>query len=292
MQQEELVRLFSQNLTLSNYAPVAPPVIEQPQILQQQQQQQQQQQELGQQNNPQNPQPVVYSSTHYTHSAHLVPKSAPPQPPSPFSHAQLSEILTRHSIDPSTLFPSQLDLFQQSPDDARLRLLEIWRLSPPDYSNHALALELGNWPCTSLQQEEEMAKLRFERRARQQAYQQASTTGTDSIMEQDAPPLPPLSASSVSPPPDEMKTASAEPYMLSGYEALVKRDYDEHAKVMDAAGRYYQATDPVYKSTGLWEKQGLQEMENRYGAFAQMREFGAPQFVGVHGGLNEDMMMM
>lgn len=137
-----------------------------------------------------------------------------------------------------------------------------------------------------------MAKLRFERRARQQAYQQGSTTGTDSIMEQDAMPLPPLSVSSVSPPPDEMKTASAEPYMLSGYETLVKREYDEQAKVMDAAGRYYQATDPVYKGTGLWEKQGLQEMENQYGAFAQMREFGTTRFVGVHGGLNEDMMMM
>ncbi len=290
MQQEELARLFSQNLTLSNHALETPSIVEQPQAPQQQQQQHQEQyqqrQQQQQQQNPPNPQPVVYSSTHYTHSAHLAPKPAPPQP-TPFTSTELSEILTSHSIDPTTLFPSQLDLFQQSPHDAQLRLLELWRLSPPDYSNRALALELGNWPRTSLEQEEEMARLRFERRARHSAYQGAITDG---MMEQDATPLPPLSVSSISPPPDEMKTAAAEPYMLSGYEALVRRDYDEQAKGSEEA-RYTRASDPVYKSAAGWEQQGLREMENQYGAFAQTREYDTPQFVGVHG-INEDMMMM
>ncbi|KAK7550663.1 hypothetical protein IWX49DRAFT_373218 [Phyllosticta citricarpa] len=54
--------------------------------------------------------------------------------------------------------------------------------------------------------------------------------------------------------------SNAEPYMLSGYEMLSKREYDEG---LAAKGLYTQSTDPVYKAA----------VENQYGAFQAVREY-------------------
>jgi len=86
----------------------------------------------------------------------------------------------------------------------------------------------------------------------------------------------------------EENRQNAEPYILSGYEALAKREYDQQLQEqrLQESTRYNQAVDPIYKATaGMWEKRGLQDMENQYGAFAQMREHS---FVGYG---DDDMVM-
>ncbi|EER36720.1 conserved hypothetical protein [Histoplasma capsulatum H143] len=99
----------------------------------------------------------------------------------------------------------------------------------------------------------------------------------------------------------------AEPYVMSGYEALAQREYDASAArsacghgfaeasqssvaaaaaaaTTSTSSSYKPAVDPVYKGHGLWDVQGqqqghgqggseavllLQPMENQYGAFEQ-----------------------
>lgn len=131
-----------------------------------------------------------------------------------------------------------------------------------------------------------MAKLRYERmlEERQQQEIQAHNQQLDASMD---------AASAQSTDSAAETRSSAEPYILSGYEALAKREYDEqvHLDRLEAqlhrqnqdqglreSTRYNQAVDPVYKAgSGLWGKDGggLQDMENQYGAFEQMREYGA-----------------
>ena len=58
----------------------------------------------------------------------------------------------------------------------------------------------------------------------------------------------------------------SEPYMLSGYEELMRRE----------AEAYRPATDPVYRDmAGVGSLQWQMQMENQYGAFEQFRGQGA-----------------
>lgn len=244
MQQDELAQLFAANMHLTQNAP--------------QQMQQQQTEPVVQQKEPEAPKAIVYASSHYTHSHHVVPTRSVSEPPAR-THIELSElgaILLRNSINPELLFPSQVELFQNADDDQRLRLLELWRISPPSGrqgypadTDYNLSRQLYDWPPTSLAQEEAMAKLRYEKA--QQEQQKARE----------------LSAS----------PQVAEPYMMSGYDMLAKREYEQSAK----ESGYNQATDPVYNSTagnGLWQKNdSISNMENNYGAFAYAREYGFQQ---------------
>ncbi|CRK39386.1 hypothetical protein BN1723_004590 [Verticillium longisporum] len=82
---------------------------------------------------------------------------------------------------------------------------------------------------------------------------------------------------------------NVEPYMMSGYEELMRRENERQApKPKDvyspygsSVGGYSQATDPVYKSTGQdWsrlqqERQLQMQMENQYGSY-QQQQFGGP----------------
>lgn len=118
MQQDELAQLFAANMHLSQNAT---------------QQVQQQQPEPVQQQEQEAPKAIVYASSHYTHSHHVIPTRSASEPPAR-THIEMSElatILLRNSINPEQLFPSQVDLFQNADDDQRLRLLELWRISPP-----------------------------------------------------------------------------------------------------------------------------------------------------------------
>ncbi|KAF2683269.1 hypothetical protein K458DRAFT_305175 [Lentithecium fluviatile CBS 122367] len=256
MQQEELAQLFSAHMSLSQTPPQSVP----------QPQQQEQKQVL---------QPITYASQHYTHSHHIAPTHHVQQQPAK-THIDLSElesILLRNSIDPSLLFPSQVDLFQNADNDQRLRLLELWRISPPqgrqgypggvDYNT---SRQLYDWPPTSLAQEEAMAKLRYERLEEERIQQeeiQKHQQQLDQSMDQGA--------------------DHAEPYIVSGYDMLAKREYEESAQTaanhLRESTRYNQATDPVYNYTGgnggLWEKNvgSILDMENQYGAFAHARDY-------------------
>ena len=59
--------------------------------------------------------------------------SAPSQPPVPAapaddSTAGIMEILWQHGVDPSTLSPSQLDLFKHADIEQKQRLVQTWQL--------------------------------------------------------------------------------------------------------------------------------------------------------------------
>jgi hypothetical protein len=272
MQQDELARLFSANMKLSHtQAPPVQPV---------------QQSEPEPEPEPeQAPKHIVYASQHYTHSHHVPLRSASePVLKTQINESDLEAILVRNSIDPTLLFPSQIDLFRNADDDQRLRLLELWRISPPSGrqghpagTDYNMSRQLYDWPPTSLAQEEAMAKLRFERQqaedtARQNALQQQQ----EQQQEQE----------------QSMVVASAEPYMSSGYEMMAMREYEESARAQEAlkeASRYNQATDPVYNTgNGLWQKNvgSVIDMENNYGAYAFAREYGLQASYG-----DEEMVM-
>jgi hypothetical protein len=167
------------------------------------------------------------------------------------------------------LFPSQIELFQNADDDQRLRLLELWRISPPQGrqgypsgTDYNMSRQLYDWPPTSLAQEEAMAKLRYEKE-----YEQQQAKGQDMAAQASR----------------DLSTSPqvAEPYMSSGYDMLARREYEESSRKEPPS--YNQATDPVYNSTGnnggLWQKNAgsILDMENQYGAYAYAREYGMPQ---------------
>jgi hypothetical protein len=269
MQQDELARLFSANMTLLQAAPS-----------------QQQQSDVDQV-----PKQIVYASQHYTHSHHVAPARSASEPPlkTHIEPSDMESVLLRNSIDPSLLFPSQIDLFQNADDDQRLRLLELWRISPPTGrqgypagTDYSMSRQLYDWPPTSLVQEETMAKLRYERMEEESAQQehiQQHQQHMDQSMGTNNP-----SASSPS-------VQNAEPYMASGYEMMARREYDDSARIAESTSNrpntYIQATDPVYGG-GLWQKNAgsVLDMENQYGAYAYAREYGAQPAYG-----DEEMVM-
>lgn len=259
MQQDELAQLFSAHMRLSQNSL---PASQTPEAVRQEQPAQQQEQAS---------QPIIYASQHYTHSYHVTPARQVNQEPEKVNIdlSELHAILLRNSIDPSLLFPSQIDLFQNADNDQKLRLLELWRISPPQ--DHA-ARQLYDWPPTSLAQEEAMAKLRYEKMQEERAQQdeiQKHQEQLDRSMDQSADSAAVQEARDIlvgSP------DSAAEPYIVSGYDMLARREYEESAK------KYTQATDPVYihtGQTGLWEKNvgSILDMENQYGAFAHARDF-------------------
>lgn len=277
MQQEELARLFSANMSLSEQQAVA---------------QQHQAAETP------NPQPITYISQHYTHSYHVVPARENPQPQNAqIEVSELEAMLVRNSIDPASLFPSQVDLFKNADDDQRLRLLELWRISPPqgrqgiphgiDYS---MSRQLYDWPPTSVAQEEAMAKLRYEKMMEDRAQAEEIRSHEQQlersmeVIDVETPAVQAtrglLSSSTDS--------GNAEPYILSGYEMMARREYEQSATATEnhlrESTKYNQATDPAYSAqgNGLWQKNvgGILDMENQYGAFAAAREQEGPHIYG------------
>ncbi|KAK8168101.1 hypothetical protein IWX90DRAFT_511390 [Phyllosticta citrichinensis] len=173
-QQEDLAALFNQRLNISNFspAPQASAAVEPASQPQSEQGQPQQQPEYLEQEASQNivsPQPIIYASTHYTHTSHVPRASSEPTPSTsaPISSSAVttshnysaddSETFQRHSIDPSALSPGQASLFRAASPDQQLRLLELWRITLP-------AANDGIWTnATSLEQEESLARERYDR---------------------------------------------------------------------------------------------------------------------------------
>jgi hypothetical protein len=80
--------------------------------------------------------------------------------------------------------------------------------------------------------------------------------------------------------------------MTTGYEMLAQREYERsNSTLLKETTKYNQATDPVFRSgSGSWDK-GVAEMENRYGAFEEVRDSAsAPNAVALNG-LDEEMIM-
>ena len=267
--QEDLVALFSKNLTLEPAQQAQPPR-EEPKIvyisqhynhsahLAQQQQQQQPQEKQKQGQGQEQEQPVL----------HPRPASEPPQP----EHAAVETILRDHAVDTSCLSSAQLQLFKAVEGYQQLRLIELWRMSPPTSSRDNPTLA---YSFTTVDQEELLARLRYEERQRQAGQMVMSLDGT---------PLTPIQAGDGR----WLPTQSAhdiEPYMASGYEDMARREYEESARRAYAEAmaerskdiyvdgpNYNRATDPVYNTTNNgvgWNQQA--HMEDQYGRMMQFR---------------------
>ncbi|KAG9547176.1 hypothetical protein KCU79_g15560, partial [Aureobasidium melanogenum] len=158
-QQDELARLFAHNMSLNQTLPQSTP----------------DKQFLGH-----TTQPIYYSSQHYTPMSYMHVAAAPdqqqaaaPRADSPLSASpldsnsnnmtpiHLASMLRNHDIDPTSLSHSQVKLFTNADYEQRLRLLELWRISPPR-SSHQWQQE------TSMAHEEQLAALRYEERMRAQ----------------------------------------------------------------------------------------------------------------------------
>ncbi|KAJ5224151.1 hypothetical protein N7468_008693 [Penicillium chermesinum] len=78
------------------------------------------------------PQPISYSiSQHYHHSSHVasIPShQIAPDAPANDSTSGIMEILWQHGIDPSSLSPSQLDLFKHADLEQKQRLVQTWQV--------------------------------------------------------------------------------------------------------------------------------------------------------------------
>lgn len=302
---DDLAALFSRNLSLQN-APYAAPAVSVP---------------THQTSRPE--EAITYSITqHYHHSAHVAsPKpSRPVSTPPPTDQETTEIILGRHGVDVTTLFPSQIELFKSAEPTQQMRLVELWRISPPNYGGHALAQDLGTWPATSLQQEEAMAKLRYERQMLEERASRIHATddhlqhldGSDDMMsdgEQSNAPMTPIQGGDGRWLGAIHLGHSPEPYMMSGYESLAQREYEvsargpskdiySHFGMAVGGPAYNQATDPVYKNTANindgWASRTQEEqqraMEDQYGAFTQRRRYGSSCIIGRYGGEDEDML--
>lgn len=247
-------------------------------------------------------------SQHYHHSAHVVKQQSrsTSEPPPQTDQLTTEIILSRHGVDPTTLFPSQIELFRSAEPGQQMRLIELWRISPPNYGGHALAQDLRTWPATSFQQEEEMAKLRYERQmleermSRAGAHQNPFDNSDDAMSDESTNgPLTPIQGGD-----GRWNGTEVEPYMHSGYELLARREYelsalparDISSHFGNSAGpsSYKTATDPVYKenATSEWQQRMMlqqEAMENQYGAYQHMNnEIG---FVGAGlSGHDEEML--
>jgi hypothetical protein len=271
-QQDELAGLFARTMTFSN--PTPPPEAKQ--------------QPAAPTEEPRR----IYASMHYvppTSFSQTTPQASPEPEVRPLSDNEIAEMLVRNSIDPHTLFPSQVSLFRGADLDQRLRLLELWRISPPNLGSYDLAKEQATWLETTLQREEEVARLRYER-AVIEAQGIGSPHNTLAAVEEISRPS---SAPEVRsrPPTSGFGAPTAEPYMMTGYELLAQREYERSAggnTVLAESTRYNQATDPAYRGSGGYGK-GIQDMENSYGAFEAMREQGSG--MANLNGLDEEMVM-
>ncbi|KAG9238594.1 hypothetical protein BJ875DRAFT_33281 [Amylocarpus encephaloides] len=289
---DELAVLFAQNLTLHNrpYVASTPEPAPAPAPIEE---------------------PIIYSiSQHYNHSAHIraLPVARPCSEPPQTDQLTAEIILARHGVDAAALSPSQIELFKTGDAGQQMRLVELWRICPPDYGGHAMAQDLRDWSATSFQREEVMAKLRHER---QMLEERMARTGGDQSMDSDT-----MSDSSITAPLTPIQGGdgrwagpAVEPYMSSGYEALAQREYEQSAgpskDINSHFGNsvgghaYSRSTDPVYNTIADihrhpnvgadWQQQIA--MENQYGAFEQQFHHNAGGVtVAGYNGEDEEML--
>lgn len=217
------------------------------------------------------PQPMVYSiSQHYHHSAHAVKPPAQqaeapaPQRPSsepPQSNMTPPETVLRHyGIDAVTLTLSQLQLFRIADEPQKLRLIELWSICPPNRGEDIPALA---WSSATLEQEEHLACMRFER---QQQSQVMSLDGTH-VQTADG----------------RWCNPDSEPYVVSGYQELMRRENERNAAgnrstdiyshfgTSVGGPSYTPATDPVYLGLDVTRQQQHMDMATQYGTFEHLR---------------------
>jgi hypothetical protein len=126
------------------------------------------------------------------------------------------------------LSSAQLELFKRVDTPEKLKLIELWRICPPTNSSDNPTLA---WSMTTVDQEEALAKMRYERLQQQQQQQEdARSAGEDTVMSLDGTPLTPIQAGDGRWDMAAMAMHYMEPYMASGYEELARREYEESAR--------------------------------------------------------------
>jgi len=183
---------------------------------------------------------TVYSSMHYTGTSYLVPteSSEDTRADSPFSVPidDLETTLRRHDIDPASLSPSQIKLFTNADYEQRLRLLELWRISPPDGGH----LPGASWCSTSLAQEEELARLRHERHISEQSVHNST---------------------------DSMDDHEVEPYVKAGYANAQRLD-----PVYAAAAGLWQAPNYAGDFDPIRERHGVHQQGHQVPFYGHTQE--------------------
>lgn len=294
-QQDELAQLFAQNMYLQQ-APAG-------------QQQQQQQQNSSVQETQQPPEgkietPVHFASAHYTHTAHVrsETQSEPSRsPPPPYHEASMpeamAETLRQHSIDPLALLPNQINLFLNADYEQRLRLLELWRISPPSYPLEKHLQIQAQWVPTSMEREANEARDRYETQMCPRNVPQEEHMVDTIVMDeagQGFQPAARMRAASIAEGVSPTRPSEAEPYIVNGYEIAQNKHH----------------VDPVY-AVGLWQapsyghavQQPQTTMEDQYGMYEQIRNhadwermnerMAREKFVGMHEpvSMDDDMVM-
>lgn len=238
--QDDLATLFAKNLTLAPASQQQLPAPEE-----------------------EDPNKIVYISQHYNHSAHLAPAQQPRSSSEP-DLAAVELLLQSHGVDTRALSLPQGELFRRADDAQKARLIELWTICPPVATRNPSL----TWSATSVEQEELLARQRWEQAQQQQQPQEDQISSPEMVMSLDGT----ETETSLSNSPSSVQSSDGrwhgvahahtymEPYMESGYEELARREYDANARKA--------ALDPVYKATGGmldWERQ--QWMENQYGSF-------------------------
>ena len=219
--------------------------------------------------------PIHYISSHYNHSYHIRHDtlSEPSQsPPPPYHETMLTDhmlqTLRANSIDPSSLLPNQLHLYANADLDQRLRLLELWRISPPSYSPEEQIHGAQN--PTNLAQEEAFARQRYE--AQNPVFdthiEPPRITPIRQAGEPAWPPAARMRAASIAsskPTAHQQHMGDAEPYIMDGYQTDINPPQFQSAS----------SIEPVYAAqSGLWpgaQQQQQSGMEDQYGAYMQIR---------------------
>jgi hypothetical protein len=262
-QHDELAALFAQRM---NFAPGD-------QAQQVQQQTYVEPISVSQVSEKQDDAPIHYISSHYNHSYHIRQEtlSEPSRSPPPAYHEtmlsdHMAQTLRENSIDPSALLPNQLHLYANADLDQRLRLLELWRISPPSYSPEEQVYGAQN--PTNLAAEEASARQRYE----------AQNPAFDTHIPQPPPRITPIrqagepawppaarmrAASIASSKPSAHQMSDAEPYIMDGYQTGNPPQFQSASSI-----------EPVYAAqSGLWPGQQAQQQgtEDQYGAYMQIR---------------------
>ena len=232
--QEDLATLFDKQLNMGTVEPPETPEPSSP-------------------TSPQ-PSPITYSITqHYHHSAHIARQTAPAGPgalhTSP-GDTHTNDALRSHNVDPSTLSPEQIELFERAMPEQKSRLVQIWQICPETNQATGLHQFLGD------QQQQEQRE-----NSPMEDYEMDMTqedSGGSSVQH------------------------DAEPYMVSGYEMLAQRDYELSAQQSHqecppneptTGAPYKIANDPIYQSQRWWEHANQQPLEYQYGAFECMNHY-------------------
>ncbi|PWY76159.1 hypothetical protein BO70DRAFT_363718 [Aspergillus heteromorphus CBS 117.55] len=192
---------------------------------------------------------AMYSvSQHYHHSAHIARQSATEDSlgvkasiHSNSTDCIVAEKLRQHQIDHSSLSSKQLELFERAVPEQQLRLIQIWQISPEHRYNIG-----GN----SLPMPEKSDRPSIATEASNPFYRTFAADGQT----------------------PEDGVQYAEPYMLSGYEAMAQENNELSAKqvmcVVNEPTRgslYRLASDPVYyycQSRRWWETEQSGALNN------------------------------